>query len=142
MGDSAEPTPTPTVKATKTKGGTTARRGTRKYTVKSGDTLSGIADRFDTSISALEELNPDLSASTLAVGDKIVVPDPVAGGAPGAPSSLRRHASISQHLSTHAPPHVRGVTRFPRRTSPRPDSFDGGETGSPRSGELEYKSVA
>lgn len=70
----AEPTPTPTPKVTKTKGGSATQAGTRQYTVKSGDTLSAIADRFGTTTSELEALNPDLSASTLVVGVKIVVP--------------------------------------------------------------------
>ncbi len=67
----ADPTPTPS--ATQTKGGS-AKAVTKKYTVKSGDSLTSIAERFDTSVNKLEELNPDLAASTLVVGDKILVP--------------------------------------------------------------------
>jgi len=67
----ADPTPTPG--ATQTKSGS-SKAGTKKYTVKSGDSLTSISERFDTSVSKLEELNPDLAASTLVVGDKILVP--------------------------------------------------------------------
>jgi LysM domain len=67
------PTPTPTVNATKTKDGTTTAM-TKKYVVQSGDSLSSIAVRFDTTTSVLKELNPELSGSTLAVGQRIVVP--------------------------------------------------------------------
>lgn len=70
----SDPSPTPSPKATKNKGGSSNPAGTKKYTVKSGDTLSAIASRFDTSVSEIEELNPDLTASTLVAGDKILVP--------------------------------------------------------------------
>ncbi len=52
--------------------GPAATTGT--YRVKSGDTLSGIAAQFDTTVSELESLNPDMSSSTLVVGQKLVVP--------------------------------------------------------------------
>jgi LysM repeat protein len=67
---SDQPSGTPTVKATKT------TVVTRKYVVKTGDSLSSIADRFGTTTTDLQTLNPDLSGSTLVVGQKIVVPKP------------------------------------------------------------------
>jgi LysM repeat protein len=76
LGGSAEPSPTPTPKATKTKTGQAKPTDTKKYTVKSGDTLSGIAATFDSTVAELESLNPDLSSGTLVVGDKILVPKP------------------------------------------------------------------
>ena len=48
----------------------------KKYTVKDGDTLSGIAVRFDTSVNAILALNPKMSSSTLVVGTVIKVPKP------------------------------------------------------------------
>ena len=65
-------TPTPTV--TKTKGANATSATTRKYVVKRGDTLSAIAVRFNTTSSVIEDLNPDMSASTVVVGQKIIVP--------------------------------------------------------------------
>jgi LysM repeat protein len=65
-----EPTPTPSVKATKG----TGTAVTKKYVVQSGDSLSSIAVRFDTTTSELLELNPELSGSTVIVGQRIVVP--------------------------------------------------------------------
>ena len=47
---------------------------TKKYVVQSGDSLSSIAARFDTTTSELMTLNPDLSGSTVVVGQRIVVP--------------------------------------------------------------------
>jgi LysM repeat protein len=71
--DADTPTPTPTVEATKTKEGVTTTV-TKRYVVQSGDSLSSIAVRFDTTTSVLKELNPELSGSTLQVGQRIVVP--------------------------------------------------------------------
>lgn len=73
MRGSTEPTPTPAVKPTKTKGGSIVVV-TKKYVVKSGDSLSSIAERFDTTTTTLQELNPELSGTTLRVGERIVVP--------------------------------------------------------------------
>jgi LysM repeat protein len=64
-----EPVVTPTVKATKAGGKTT-----RKYVVKAGDSLSSIAVRFNISTAELQDLNPELSGSTLQVGERIIVP--------------------------------------------------------------------
>ena len=69
---SDEPAPTPSVKATKTKAAGTA--STRKYVVKEGDSLSSIAVRFKTTTAELRTLNPDLSGSTVVIGQRIVVP--------------------------------------------------------------------
>ena len=68
LGGSSQPSATPTVKATKTVS------VTRKYVVKTGDSLSSIADRFKTTAADLQALNPDLTGSTLVVGQRIVVP--------------------------------------------------------------------
>ncbi len=67
-----EPAPTPTVKATKTKAGGTA--SAKKYVVQDGDSLSSIAVRFKTTTAELKALNPDLSGSTVVIGQRIVVP--------------------------------------------------------------------
>jgi LysM repeat protein len=70
MDGSGSATPTPTTKATKAGGSVT-----KKYVVKSGDSLSSIAVRFNTSTAELIQLNPDLDGSTtLVVGTRIVVP--------------------------------------------------------------------
>ena len=77
IGGKAEPLVTPTPAATKTKSGGNASPSAYKvYVVKSGDTLSGIAVRFGTSISEIEVLNPKISSSTLVVGTRIKVPKP------------------------------------------------------------------
>ena len=52
----------------KAKGG---RKVRRRYTVKAGDTPSGIAEKTGVPLSKILELNPDLDDQTLTVGDKI-----------------------------------------------------------------------
>jgi hypothetical protein len=44
------------------------------YTVVQGDSLSSIAKRMGISLEALVNANPDISATTLAVGTKLVIP--------------------------------------------------------------------
>ena len=75
MGGSTEPAVSPTPKAKN--GGTAKPNNYRVYVVKSGDTMSGIAVKFDVSTSDIEALNPKLSTSTLVVGTKIKVPTTV-----------------------------------------------------------------
>ncbi|HET6496535.1 MAG TPA: LysM domain-containing protein [Thermoleophilia bacterium] len=76
IGGGSEAAVSPSPKASATKGGkkATTAKGTKVYVVKTGDTLSGIAVKFDTTTSALEDLNPNLSGSTLGAGVKIKVP--------------------------------------------------------------------
>ena len=63
---------TPTVKATKATGGAT--KTTKKYVVKSGDSLSSIAVALQHEHGRAPGHEPDLSGSTLVVGQRIVVP--------------------------------------------------------------------
>jgi len=44
------------------------------YTVESGDTLSEIAQRFDTTVEAIVESNDLDDPDTLAVGDELIIP--------------------------------------------------------------------
>jgi LysM repeat protein len=43
----------------------------RRYTVKPGDTPSGIAEKTGVSVDKLIELNPDLDPQALAPGDRL-----------------------------------------------------------------------
>ena len=76
MGGDSGPVTSPTPAATKTKKGGGTSSEFKLYTVKSGDTLSAIAVKFDTSTSEIEALNPKISSSTLVTGTKIKVPRP------------------------------------------------------------------
>jgi len=46
----------------------------RTHTIRSGDTLDGIARRYGTSVSALQEANPDLDPRRLIPGRSIRIP--------------------------------------------------------------------
>jgi LysM repeat protein len=48
-----------------------ARKLRKRYTVKAGDTPSGIAEKTGVPLSTIIELNPNLDDQTLTVGDKI-----------------------------------------------------------------------
>jgi len=69
-------TSTPTVTATPTSTtGTTASTGTTKYTIVKGDTMSGIAKKYDTTLAKLKKLNPNISDyNRIYTGQKINVP--------------------------------------------------------------------
>jgi hypothetical protein len=49
------------------------RAAARFYLVQSGDTLGGIAGRFDTSVDRLTELNPAVDPRALRVGQRVRV---------------------------------------------------------------------
>lgn len=46
-------------------------RGRRSYTVRAGDTPSGIAEKTGVPVERLLELNPDLDAQSLSVGQRL-----------------------------------------------------------------------
>ena len=48
-----------------------ARKRRKRYTVRAGDTPSGIAEKTGVPLSTIIELNPNLDDQTLTVGDKI-----------------------------------------------------------------------
>jgi LysM repeat protein len=73
--DQTPVTPASTSTKTKSGGGTSATAGTRSYRIKSGDTLSAVAEKFNTSVSEIESLNSGMD-STLVPGEVIVVPRP------------------------------------------------------------------
>ncbi len=49
----------------------TKRKKARRYTVKSGDTASGIAEKADITVDQLMELNPKLDPQSLTPGERL-----------------------------------------------------------------------
>jgi len=47
------------------------RKGPRRYTVKTGDTPSSIADKTGVPLEQILQLNPDLDPQSLSPGDRI-----------------------------------------------------------------------
>ena len=70
-----------TVAAKTTNKKTPARRPGKKkpkprrqfYVIESGDTFGTVADKFDTTVERLQELNPDASTTSLVIGQRIRV---------------------------------------------------------------------
>jgi LysM repeat protein len=58
---------------TATTGETTAAGQRRRYKVQRGDTLESIANKFDTTVERLIELNPDIDPLALRPGQRIRV---------------------------------------------------------------------
>jgi LysM repeat protein len=67
-----EPPPTDTPLPTETP----TLSGPSWYIVEEGDTLSGIAVKFNTDLIVLLNMNPGIDANTIKVGDKIIIPAP------------------------------------------------------------------
>ena len=68
---------TAAAKTTRTKT-TPARRPAKKsrkrfYVIESGDTFGTVADKFDTTVERIQELNPDASTNSLVIGQRIRV---------------------------------------------------------------------
>lgn len=64
-------TASPTASSTSTKKKKSTKKKAKTYTVKSGDTPSGIAVKVDVPLDQILELNPDLDPQTLTPGTKI-----------------------------------------------------------------------
>jgi LysM repeat protein len=62
---------TPTATSSKKKSTSSKKKKTKTYVVKSGDTLSAIAEKNDVTQAKIIALNPDLDPATLAPGQKI-----------------------------------------------------------------------
>ena len=67
---SAEPTAAPSGAPTATKKPATAKT----YTVKKGDTMWAIAEKFGVSLTALKAANPDVEPTKMRVGTVLVIP--------------------------------------------------------------------
>ncbi len=85
------PTPQPTATATVAPGTSTpAPADEVTYTVVAGDTLSGIAEKFDVPMSRIQERNSIQNIQSLHVGDQLVIPiapTPTFTPGPGASSA-------------------------------------------------------
>ena len=69
--DSARPAPAKSVIETTPATPRTKSARVTAYSVRSGDTLAGIADRFGTTVDRLMELNPGIEPQALRVGQPI-----------------------------------------------------------------------
>lgn len=72
-GETVRAEPAPTVETTPEKETRTKSARVSAYSVRSGDTLAVIAERFGTSVDRLMELNPGIDPQALRVGQPIRV---------------------------------------------------------------------
>jgi LysM repeat protein len=99
------------------------------YTVKSGDTLAGIAAQFGVSLDDLRAANPGLDPAQLSVGDVVRLPEGVEAQAPTATPEANEATpteapAVEEPTSTPAPP----------EPSPTPSSL--GQTYTVKSGDI------
>ncbi|MCH2074708.1 MAG: LysM peptidoglycan-binding domain-containing protein [Puniceicoccaceae bacterium] len=79
---------------------TSFNQGSTEYMVKRGDSLSKIANQFDTSVRAIKAAN-GLSSDLIRVGDKLVVP--ISSSSIGTSSAMSAAPSDSMSSSSTAP---------------------------------------
>lgn len=53
----------------------TPAKGRKTYTVRSGDSLSQIAQRYDLTVDQLQELNPDVDPQAIRAGQRLRLRD-------------------------------------------------------------------
>lgn len=54
---------------------TTTTKGRRTYTVRAGDNLSEIAQRYDLTVDELQDLNPDVDPQAIRAGQRLRLRD-------------------------------------------------------------------
>jgi LysM repeat protein len=95
------PTPQPTDTASPAPGAPTpAPANEVVYTVQSGDTLSGIADKFDVPMSRIQDRNNIKNIQSLQIGDQLVIPvapTPTFTPGPGASSAATTPTPLVQY---------------------------------------------
>lgn len=70
----SDDTPTPAA-GTTTTAKTSTTKGRRTYTVRPGDNLSQIAQRYGLTVEALQELNPDVDPQAIRTGQRLRLRD-------------------------------------------------------------------
>ena len=60
-------------KKSTTKTNTTAKNSKKQYTIKKGDTLLGISQKFKVSLKDLKKIN-NITTSSIKIGEKIAIP--------------------------------------------------------------------
>jgi LysM repeat protein len=80
--------------------GATPPSGTTTYVVRSGDSLSIIARRHNTTVSGLKALN-NMTSDMIRIDQKLIVPTGPSGGAPSAATATRAPAAPTGGGQTH-----------------------------------------
>lgn len=114
----ARPAPPPARRAV-----TRATRRETHYTIQPGDSLSTIAYRFDTTISAIVAANHLEDPNAFKVGDELLIPQPLTPAPPPPPKKRpappsRKRTADKPAAAPPPPPRPRGASQFdPRLTA-------------------------
>jgi LysM repeat protein len=127
--------PSPVPAGTVTEGGITgqASAGATTYTVKSGDTMAGIAQSVGVPISLLQSYNSDVNPARLIIGQTIKVPPPASATPLATVPPLRPATSTPAGTAAAS----RTVSPTPRASgsSPTPTAAGRGQTYVVQSGD-------
>jgi len=82
---------------------TQAPRGTIRYTVQAGDTLSGIARRFDVTTAAIVQANKLTDPDHLTLGQRLTIPPALVATLAVAPAKVALGANVVLTLSNAKP---------------------------------------
>jgi LysM repeat protein len=97
----------------------------KTYRIQSGDTLSGIAQRFDVSLDALLAANRITANTTLRIGQELVIPG---AGVPAASSATPRPRATPTPMKPVLPPTPAPYLPAPVLTGPGDQASYRGET--------------
>ena len=111
----ATPTGSPTATPTYTPISYTPTPTYISYTVQPGDTLSGIARRFNTTVRAIMEFN-SLTDDLISIGQEVLIP----GGPPASMSLSATTATEAPEVSTATPTPTATLSPTPTPTSSAP----------------------
>lgn len=112
--------------------------GASTYTIKSGDTLAGIASQFGVSLDDLRTANPGINASALTVGATVKLPSGTAAATPPAPPPTNTPAPppadtpVPPPADTPAPPPV----DTPAPPAATPTAAAAGQTYTVQAGDI------
>lgn len=93
------------------------------YTVRAGDTLSGIARRFDTTVQAIKELN-SLTSDLIAIGQELLIPGRQEASSPPPTATETNTPVVPTSTPTTTP------TPLPPTATPRPSSASASAAGA------------
>jgi LysM repeat protein len=115
-----QPAPTATVKPAKATGSQA-----NTYRVRSGDTLSGIAQQFKVGLDALLAANGITANTTLRIGQELVIPG---AGVPPAPTATPKPRATPTPAKPVLPPTPAPYLPTPKLTGPGDKASSTGET--------------
>lgn len=105
----------------------TSQRNQTEYEVKAGDTLSGIAARFDTTVEEIMALNGLANRSTLSLGQVLRIPGTAATASPAiSPTAETLPAEVPSSAAIPGSPESPAAETLPPSFAPEPPVIPSG----------------